>query len=299
MAPFCAKMFISCGNERRAGERLFPTEWFNYEYRRTSKEFFGEVFHAHSQMELTYVHQGRGLLIIEGKSYSIEPNTLLLFPPFQMHRIQIQVTQEEPFIRSVLLFEPAVLQGYLNDFPSLKSFFQRILRQQSNIHPVHAMAENTPFVALLRQFNEISRSMREGEFEENMGVFLLSLVHQLKQNPEGDASFLKKHNHHVEDIMQWIEEHYMEPFRLEELASALHLSPYHVAHLFKESTGTTIVAYTQATRVRIACGLLRKTSLPLSEIGYQVGISNASYFSKVFREIMGVAPLAYRQHLLK
>ncbi|NIK23924.1 AraC family transcriptional regulator [Paenibacillus lupini] len=278
---------------------MFPTEWFNYEYRRTSKEFFKEVFHAHSQMELTYVHQGRGLLIIEGKSYSIEPNTLLLFPPFQMHRIQIQVTQEEPFIRSVLLFEPAVLQSYLNDFPSLRSFFQRILRQQSNIHPVHAMAENTPFVALLRQFNETNTSMREGEFEENMGVFLLSLVHQLKQNPEGDASFLKKHNHHVEDIMQWIEEHYMEPFRLEELASALHLSPYHVAHLFKESTGTTIVAYTQATRVRYACGLLRKTSLPLSEIGYQVGISNASYFSKVFREIMGVAPLSYRQHLLK
>ncbi|TCM93162.1 AraC-like DNA-binding protein [Paenibacillus sp. BK033] len=273
--------------------------WFEYEYRRTSRDYFREVFHAHSQMELTYVHEGRGLLIIDGVSYSIEPNVLLVFPPFQMHRIQIQVTEKEPFIRSVLLFEPAVLHGYLNDFPSLKSFFQRLMLQQANVHPVNAMPENEPFAALLRQFSVTMGGKREADFEENMGVFLLSLVHQLKQSPEGESAFLKKHNHHVEEIIGWIEEHYTEPFRLEELAGELHLSPYHVAHLFKESTGTTIVAYTQATRIRHACSLLRKTTLPLSEVGYRVGIANPSYFSKIFRQIMGVAPLTYRQHLIK
>ncbi|ACT03813.1 AraC family transcriptional regulator [Paenibacillus sp. JDR-2] len=274
-------------------------KWFEYEYRRTSRDYFREVFHAHSQMELTYVHEGRGLLIIDGKSYSIEPNTLLVFPPFQMHRIQIQVTEAEPFIRSVLLFEPAVLHGYLNDFPSLKSFFQRLMLQQANVHPVNAMPENEPFVALLRQFSITMGGKREADFEENMGVFLLSLVHQLKQSPDGESAYLKKHNLHVEEIIGWIEKHYMDPFRLEDLAGELHLSPYHVAHLFKESTGTTIVAYTQATRIRHACSLLRKTTLPLSEIGYRVGIANPSYFSKIFRQIMGVAPLTYRQHLIK
>ncbi|WP_224723986.1 helix-turn-helix domain-containing protein [Paenibacillus vietnamensis] len=272
---------------------------FHYVYRRTSKEYFHEVFHAHSQMELTYVHEGRGLLIIDGKSYSIEPSTLLVLPPFQMHRIQIQVTEQEPFIRSVLTFEPAVLHDYLNDFPSLKGFFQRLTLQQANVHPVNAMAETEPLVALLKQFGSTMGSMREADFEENMGVFLLSLVYQLKQSPDDESAFLKKHNHHVEDIIGWIEKHYMEPFRLEVLASELHLSPYHVAHLFKESTGTSIVAYTQATRIRHACSLLRKSALPLSEIGYRVGIPNPSYFSKLFSQIMGVTPLKYRQHLVK
>ncbi|GLX66222.1 AraC family transcriptional regulator [Paenibacillus glycanilyticus] len=278
---------------------MLGANWFQYEYRRTSTEFFQEVFHAHSQMELTYVHEGKGLLIIDGKSYSIEPQTLLVFPPFQMHRIQVHVTSDEPFIRSVLQFEPAVLQGYLNDFPSLKSFFQRLMLQQANVHPVNAMAETEPFAALLKQFGQTMGGMGETEFEENRGVFLLSLVHQLKQSPDGGSAYLKYHNHRVEDIIGWIEKHYAEPFRLEDLASSLHLSPYHVAHLFKESTGTTIVAYTQATRIRHACALLRKTTLPLSEVGYRVGIANPSYFSKIFRQIMGVAPLSYRQHLIK
>ncbi|WP_426452429.1 helix-turn-helix domain-containing protein [Paenibacillus sp. S-38] len=278
---------------------MVQSNWFHYEYRKTSTDYFREVFHAHSQMELTYVHEGRGLLIIDGTSYSIEPSTLLVFPPFQMHRIQIQVTEKEPFIRSVLTFEPAVLHSYLNDFPSLKGFFQRLTAQQANVHPVNAMAETEPFVALLKQFGSTMGSRREADFEENMGVFLLSLVHQLKQSPDGESAFLKKHNHHVEDIMGWIEKHYMEPFRLEDLAGELHLSPYHVAHLFKESTGTTIVAYTRATRIRHACSLLRKSTLPLSEIGCRVGIANPSYFSKIFSQIMGVTPLTYRQHLVK
>ncbi len=278
---------------------MVQANWFHYEYRRTSKDYFREVFHAHSQMELTYVHEGRGLLIMDGKSYAIEPCTLLVFPPFQMHRIQIQVTKEEPFIRSVLAFEPAVLYGYLNDFPALNGFFKSLTLQQSTVHPVNAMAETEPFVALLRQFGSSMGSTRDADFEENMGIFLLSLVHQLKQSPEGESAFLKKHNHHVEDIIGWIEKHYMEPFRLEDLASELHLSPYHVAHLFKESTGTTIIAYTRATRIRHACSLLRKSALPLSEIGYRVGIANPSYFSKTFSQIMGVAPLTYRQHLIK
>ncbi|MCM3782262.1 AraC family transcriptional regulator [Neobacillus mesonae] len=278
---------------------MIQTKWFQYEYRRMSTKYFREVFHAHSQMELTYVHEGRGLLIIDGKSYSIEPSTLLVFPPFQMHRVQIQVTEEEPFIRSVLQFEPAVLHGYLNDFPSLKDFYQRLTLQQANVHPVNAMAETEPVAVLFKQFSSAIRTTSEVNFEENMGIFLLSLMHQLKQSPDGESAFLKKHNHHVEDVIKWIEKHYMESFRLEVLASELHLSPYHVAHLFKESTGTTIVAYTRATRIRHACSLLRKSTLPLSEIGYRVGIANPSYFSKIFSEIMGVTPLTYRRHLVK
>jgi AraC-like DNA-binding protein len=278
---------------------MLQANGFQYEYRRTTTEYFHEVFHAHSQMELTYVHEGRGLLIIDGKSYSIEPSTLLVFPPFQMHRIQIQVTKDEPFVRSVLAFEPAVLQGYLTEFPSLKGFFQRLTLQQANVQPVNAVAETEAFVALLKQFGLSMGRAREADFEENMGIFLLSLVHQLKQSPDGESAFLKKHNHHVEDIIGWIEKHYMELFRLEDLASELHLSPYHVAHLFKESTGTTIIAYTRATRIRHACSLLRKSTLPLAEIGYRVGIANPSYFSKIFSQIMGVAPLAYRRHLIK
>jgi AraC-like DNA-binding protein len=292
-------MFISCGYQERGGEWMVQANWFQYEYRRTSTDYFREVFHAHSQMELTYVHEGRGLLIIDGKSYSIEPSTLLVFPPFRMHRIQIQVTKEEPFIRSVLTFEPAVLHGYLHEFPSLKSFFQRLTLQQANVHPVIAMAETEPFVTLLKQFSSKMGSIREVEFEENVGIFLLSLVHQLKLSPDGESAFLKKHHNHVEDIIGWIEKHYMKPFRLEDLAGELHLSSYHVAHLFKESTGTTIVAYTRATRIRHACSLLRKSTLPLSEIGYRVGIPNPSYFSKIFSEIMGVTPLTYRRHLIK
>ncbi|MEW4369781.1 AraC family transcriptional regulator [Paenibacillus kandeliae] len=278
---------------------MFHGNWFWYEHRKTSTESFHNVFHAHSQMELTYVHEGRGQLISDKATYYIQPGTLLVFPPFQLHHVQIQVTEEQPFIRSVLAFEAAPVYKYLNDFPSLRSFFQRLVLNQIHVQPVLAMDEYDPLVALMQQFREGMEHITEMELEEHIGLFLLGLIYQLRQRPQEHSAFAKKQHQHVEDIIQWIEQHYMETFRLEHVANELHLSSYHMAHLFKEATGTTIGMYTRATRIRHACSLLRKSNLPLSEVGYRVGLPNPSYFSKLFSDMMGVTPLAYRQRLMK
>ncbi|MGP3783696.1 helix-turn-helix transcriptional regulator [Paenibacillus sp. 1A_MP2] len=94
--------------------------------------------------------------------------------------------------------------------------------------------------------------------------------------------------------MQWIEEHFNEAFRLEDIADTLHLSPYHLSHIFKKATGTTIVAYAQATRIRHACVLLTSTTHTVPEIGHRVGMSSPSYFCKVFRNATGTTPHQYR-----
>lgn len=281
-------------------------EPFLFDYRRTSEVVFKEVFHAHLEMEFTYVHSGEGNLIIEGITYPVGPGMLMVFHPFQLHRVQIQVKPGQPFVRSLIMFDPATLQPYWDTFPVLKGFFH-LLKQQKTAMPVIPICESDPLITWMRQFHEARSSFSPNDVMEEFHFFLLGYLRQLRriwQEQKSDATFTdisNRYHHHAEEVMRWIELHYQQPFRLEHMASELHLSRYHLAHLFKEATGTTILAYVQATRIRHACVLLtmRKSTLTVPEIGARVGIPNPSHFCKVFRETMGITPHQYRLNIQK
>lgn len=81
----------------------------------------------------------------------------------------------------------------------------------------------------------------------------------------------------------------------EELASAVHLSPGYLTRIFKKETGMALTDYIIEKRIAVAKQLLTKTSLPITTISSRVGISYSSYFTKIFKEKVGVSPFEYRQ----
>ncbi|MGF9700122.1 helix-turn-helix domain-containing protein [Paenibacillus sp. MABNR03] len=281
---------------------ILGKEQFDLACRRTSTATFREIFHAHSQMEVTYIHDGYGQLITEGQAFPLEPGTLMIFRPFQLHQVQIQVTDEHPFVRSVLMYDLDLLKGSWRHFTAIHDFVQELLGQNSPIAPF-ILPSASMLVQLMEQFAQVHPNLLPYEGEEHIRLFLLHLLGQLKYIweegkhspsqlvPPTSSSLLHPH---AEAVMQWIEEHYDEPFHLKDLASEMHMSLYHLSHVFKKATGTTIVAYAQATRIRHACILLARTSYSVPEIGHRVGMSTPSYFCKVFRTVTGTTPHQYR-----
>ncbi|MBY0118598.1 AraC family transcriptional regulator [Paenibacillus sp. FSL L8-0435] len=281
---------------------FIPEKYFNLAYRRTSNTSFREVFHAHSQMEITYIHKGYGQLITEGQVFSLEPGMLMIFRPFQLHHVQIQVSRQQPFIRNVLMVELDLLKAHWSHFIATHRFIQDLLREQSPIQPIR-LATTSPLIQRMEQFDKTYPDLLPHEAEEDTCLFVLDTLTQLRylwkdvtnRPSHTGATFNSGILHpHAEAIMQWIEQHYSQPFRLEHIADTLHLSPYHLSHLFKKATGTTIVAYAQATRIRHACVLLTRSSLTVPEIGHRVGMTSPSYFCKVFRTATGTTPHQYR-----
>ena len=65
--------------------------------------------------------------------------------------------------------------------------------------------------------------------------------------------------------------------------------------LFKTYMGKSIYEFTKETKVLYAAHLLMTTTVPISEIGYQLGYESPSYFTKTFREVFGVSPQGYRK----
>lgn len=278
---------------------------FSLVCRRTSRATFREVFHAHSQLELTYIHDGYGQLITEGKVFPLEPGTLMIFRPFQMHHVQIQVSEAHPFVRTVLMVELELLHAYWPHFITTHHFTEHLLNEQHSIQPIFLLP-NSLLIQRMEHFGEQYPELLPHELAEDACLFVLDVLTQLRHiwnrtarlpdqylsnQPTGHSEIIDPH---AQATMQWIEQHYGEPFRLEHIASELHLSAYHLSHVFKKATGTSIIAYAQATRIRQACILLGRTSLSIPEIGHRVGMSSPSYFCKVFRKATGTTPHQYR-----
>ena len=60
-------------------------------------------------------------------------------------------------------------------------------------------------------------------------------------------------------------------------------------------TGLSLSEYIKFARVERAKGLLRDTDLTAQEIADRLGFSSRNYFSRIFKEVTGVIPTAYRE----
>ncbi|KIL38763.1 hypothetical protein SD70_24500 [Gordoniibacillus kamchatkensis] len=270
---------------------------FAMSYRGETKGEHWVRFHAHQGVELLYVHEGCGSVTMERRSYPLRPGMLFCFQPYQLHKVEVPAQAGVRYVRSNLTFDPRIADSYTAPFPKLQSFLRRIwkgaLTQQA-----FELGGDDRLPQLLASFDEARRQAAGDPQEEERALFLLALLRHLQLHvfppAEEAAGGAAKASRHVERILDWLEERYAQPFELEAMAAELHLSPYHISHLFKSHTGSTLSEYIAARRIREACALLANTDLPVQDIGREVGGLSTSYFCQLFKKHKGVSPQAYR-----
>lgn len=77
------------------------------------------------------------------------------------------------------------------------------------------------------------------------------------------------------------------------LATEAGVSEPKLRKLFKQTFGKGVFEYYQSARMVEAARLLREQRLSVSEVGYQLGFTNLSHFSRVFEQHMGMKPKKY------
>src|SRR6476469_1663389 len=88
---------------------------------------------------------------------------------------------------------------------------------------------------------------------------------------------------------------YAEPLDIPALAAIADGSAAHCIPTFRATFGETPHRYLQRRRVERAMWLLRETERSVTDVCFDVGFTSLGTFSRMFREIVGVPPVAYRQ----
>jgi len=84
-----------------------------------------------------------------------------------------------------------------------------------------------------------------------------------------------------------------EPPNISLLAKEAGMSEPKLRKLFKQTFGKGVFGFYQAVRMQEAARLLKEQQLTVSEVGYQLGFTNLSHFSRVFEQHIGLKPKKY------
>jgi AraC family transcriptional regulator len=134
-----------------------------------------------------------------------------------------------------------------------------------------------------------------GPFLESLaGVIAIHLAHHYSSGRAALRATPGLAPHKLERVQIFVEQHLAEPVRVEQLAAAVHMSPFHFARMFKQATGQPPHAYLTAQRVERAKTLLREGRLALIEVAASVGFQTQGHFTEVFRRYAGVTPRIFR-----
>lgn len=79
-----------------------------------------------------------------------------------------------------------------------------------------------------------------------------------------------------------------------DIAAYLHINPDYFTRIFNKEVGLSIPEFIMQERLRIAKEMILQTDMSISEIAASVGYTNFSYFSKLFKEMFGVNPGAFK-----
>jgi AraC-like DNA-binding protein len=106
---------------------------------------------------------------------------------------------------------------------------------------------------------------------------------------------LNRSNQKVQAAIEFIAANHARPISLRTVAAQVGLSSSRLAHLVKACTGRTVTQILHQARIRQAQHLLERTTKTCTEVAYDVGFNDQSYFIKQFRRATGTTPHHYRR----
>jgi AraC family transcriptional regulator len=103
-----------------------------------------------------------------------------------------------------------------------------------------------------------------------------------------------KVDHRVRQTIDRIDEQLHRHLTVSELAESVSISVAQLTRLFRRTTGVTPGAFLRARRMERARILLERTSLSVSDVMAQVGITDRSHFARDFSREYGASPRVFR-----
>ena len=237
------------------------------------------VVHSHSIAEMLYILDGEGQIVIGSGRRQISSDEFVIIPPHLMHT-EISSSQR-PLEYICLGVANMSAVSDLDDFDPI----------------VDLGTSRETVLSLIRGiYREMQRRLPEYEIMAKSlfyNLMVLLVRNRIIDVGGGDERTMRSN---IADVKNYMDEHYVEDIRLDQLASIAALSKFHLIREFKAEVGSSPMDYLLGRRITESKNLLAGTELSVSDIAEAVGFSSGSYFSQRFKMTVGMTPLAFRQN---
>ena len=249
--------------------------------------------HWHYYVEILIVTTGFGQLIINGRSMVLNTGDLVYILPQDVHSISGISTND--FEYAVIKFDPKILFDSTYD----AFIFTNIIPIISPIDPLykyfpHSILPSQKTGKVLNTVKTFQEKPYGYEFQIKSN--LMQLFYEFINHINNQGINLLEHSLQNVDFTSilpaftYIEEHFDKPITAYTAANHCHLSYSYFSRLFKKISGITFTMYLNFVRITEAERLLINHAQSITDIGFQVGYMDTSYFIRQFKNFKGITP---------
>ena len=252
-------------------------------------------YHYHPEFELVLVFDGRGRRHVGNHLSYYDDGDLVLIGSNLPHagfgydsigeHEEIVVQFKDDFLGTNFFDKPEML--------TIKKLFER--SQQGIVFYGHTKSIIC---------NKLKKLLHLSHFERLLELILIfqmlakSDEYELLNSADTRYDFNQKDQVRLKRIYEYVEQNYQNPIDMKAVANLANLTIPSFCNYFKKTVNQTFTDFMNEYRINQACKLLI-TEKSITDICFDCGFANASYFSKVFKQIKGKSPLQFKNLVLR
>ncbi|AIQ72545.1 MULTISPECIES: AraC family transcriptional regulator [Paenibacillus] len=255
--------------------------------------------HWHEEAEFFMLLEGEILFQVDTEYFPLRAGEAVFIESGDIHAAYV-LNEDTPCKFCALVFLPDLLASAQYDTIQQNAILPLQEKRQSfPRHITPAIPWQQELLHHLKQMMEAYANKMPG-FETFMKGTLLIMLSKItaegrfenrSQSDDADTTKINR----LKKVILYIQDNYQEPIRTRDLSELIPMSEGQFCRFFKMMTRKTPVDYINSYRIRQAADLLQQSERKISDIAFEVGFDNVSYFIKVFRKAMKCSPSEFRK----
>ncbi|MBQ4631638.1 MAG: AraC family transcriptional regulator [Clostridia bacterium] len=267
------------------GTLEFPLEFYHVD---SSHPRYEMTFHWHTNLELIRVLEGELLITLNKKEIKAKKGDVVFVNSEVVHG-----ALPNSCVYECIVYNPFFIPGVTdNGF----SFSESVASGAVVVNDIFSKDDEL-YACVNKIFDTFSKAgdgskyIILGLFCQMYGLIIKSGKYRSGEIDSASADSVIK----LKNVLRYIRDSYDSPITLEDMAQTVGMSTKYFCSFFKSMTHKTPVEYLISYRIDRAVQKLTKTDKSITEIAFECGFNDLSYFIKTFKRINNTTPAAFRK----
>ncbi len=274
---------------------------FHIDARREEVSYFGNPWHFHDELEITFVLKSEGTKFIGDHISEFKPGEITLMGsrlPHYWHN------DESYYLNNTENAAEAIIIRFNQDYagsdflkiPPMKPVLDLLNNAKRGIA---ISADHLDLQQKLVGFLKLNESQKIISLTE----ILLSIATEKKYNYLCSIGYAHQYKSNdiekIDRVYSYVLSNFKDDLSVKDIAQKCNMNTAAFCRYFKKKTGKTFKDFMNEIRLGNAAGLLLKGDLTIAEVSFQSGFNNPSYFNRLFKRMNGITPKAYQSQYIK
>lgn len=274
--------YYNYSENKQRGTFDFPFEFYHVD---SSHPRYEMAYHWHVEYEIIRILTGTLHVTMDEKEFTATPGDIVFVNSGILHS-----GIPSDCVYQCIVFD---MNAFLKNNPRCSTYIKQIIDHSAFVYH-HFTPKNQQIHQIVWDIFNAMESQKTGYelivFGELYHFFGVVFSEQLyfSDSPQDRRDYRKIMQ--LKKVLDYMEANYSSPVTLEQLSASVNMSPKYFCRFFYQMTHRTPIDYLNYQRIEHASYQLATTDTSVTEVAYNCGFNDLSYFIKTYKKYKGITP---------